>query len=110
MGFIGWLNSNSGAITGIAAMITAGATVVLVGITAFYAWVTRRMHIDAQKPDIAIRLLSTDEFGDILAQLCVENIGSGPARGVEFHDVPPIVIHPLTLLQTFHSCDMGLAT
>ena len=56
MGVITWLNSNSGAITAI-------ATVVLVGITAFYAWVTkkmleenRQMRLDAQKPEIAIYL------------------------------------------------------
>ena len=102
MGVINWLNSNSGAITGIAAIITAAATVVLVGITAFYAWVTRQMRIDAQKPLIAIRLHPhTNELGDMFAQLYVENIGSGPARSVKFHDVPPIPVHLGPLLQYF---------
>ena len=112
-----WLNSNSGAITGIAALITAIATVVLVGITAFYAWVTkkmleenRQMRIDAQKPDIVIRLFSfTNEYGNIFAQLCVENIGSGPARGVQFHDVPSILVQPITLLQNFPLIRYGIS-
>ena len=87
--------------------ITGAATVTLAIITWRYARYTkdyvsltreileenRQMRIDAQKPDISIRLLSfTNEHGNLVAQLCVENIGSGPARGVQFHDVPPIQI------------------
>ena len=83
MEVITWLNSNSGAITAI-------ATVVLVGITAFYAWVTRQMRLDAQKPEIAIylRLEKTDlipkKMGIFYIYLYVENIGMGPARDVKF--------------------------
>ena len=90
MEVINSLNTNSGAITGIAAMITAFATVVLVGITGFYAWVTkkmleenRQMHLDAQKPQIAIYLLP-DVRDETSVCLCVENIGVGPAYDVKF--------------------------
>lgn len=90
-------------------LMTGGATVVLAIVTRHYVRLTReileenrQMRIDAQKPKIAIRLLSsTNERGDIFAQLCVENIGSGPARGVQFHDVPPIVIQSLISLKDF---------
>ena len=99
-------------------------TFLLVCITGYYAFLTsryvrltrqaleenRQMRLDAQKPDIAIRLLSsTNEYGDLFAQLCVENIGSGPARGVQFHDVPPILIQPITLLQHFPLIRYGIS-
>ena len=72
MEIISWLHTNSGAIAGIAAIIIAGATVMLAIITRRYARTTkehlrltnnildenRQMHIDAQKPDIAIRLFT----------------------------------------------------
>ena len=76
MEVITWLNSNSGAITAI-------ATVVLVGITAFYAWVTRQMRLDAQKPRIAIYLDSytTDRTHVVFN---VENAGADPAYTIEF--------------------------
>ena len=107
MEIISWLNTNSGAIAGIGAMITALATVVLVIITGIYAYITKQilkesqqMRMDTQKPNIGIRLLSfTNESGHPFAQFRVENIGSGPARGIEFHDVPPIPIQPVTFLQ-----------
>ena len=85
MEVINWLNSNSGAITAI-------ATVVLVGITAFYAWVTHQMRLDAQKPEIAIYLRAEKEAlihpdipsTNICVYLYVENIRMGPAYDVEF--------------------------
>ena len=80
---INWLNSNSGA-------VIALATVVLVGITAFYAWVTKKileenrlMRLNAQKPIIAIYLRSETD-GHTSVYLCMENIGAGPAYGVKF--------------------------
>ena len=88
MEVINWLNSNSGA-------IIALATIVLVCITGYYAWVTkkileenRQMRIDAQKPNIGIHLRAVNKSGNIFAQLYVENIGSGPARDVKFPEVP----------------------
>ena len=83
MEVITWLNTNSGAITAI-------ATVVLVGITAFYAWVTKKMleenrqlRLDAHKPEIAIYLRS-HPARIVLKFLCVENIGAGAAHDVRF--------------------------
>ena len=102
MDFINCLNANSGAITGI-------STFVLACVTIYYAWVTRQMRIDAQTPDIAIRLLSsTNEHDNLVAQLCVENIGSGPARGVQFHDVPPIQIQ-LAFIKDFPLIRYGIS-
>ena len=83
MGFRDWLNTNSGAITGIGALITAIATVVLVCITAFYAWVTRQMRLDAQKPEITVFLRPRElDIGRMV--LCVRNIGEGPAKNIQF--------------------------
>ena len=82
------LNGNAGAITGI-------ATVVLVGITGYYAWVTkkmldenRQMRIDAQKPDIAIYLHLEKKIPITHIYLYVENIGMAPARDVKFNIDP----------------------
>ena len=116
MAVINWLNSNSGTITGIAAIITAFAAAVLVVITGFYAWVTkkmleenRQMRIDAQKPDIAIRLFSVaNQLSHTFAHFNVENIGSGPARDIEFRDVPPIRIHPGLPLEYFPFLRYGI--
>ena len=97
MEVITWLNSNSGAITAI-------ATVVLVGITGFYAWVTkkmleenRQMRLDAQTPEIAIylrpektKIMSNSETTSMFLSettsmfLYVENIRMAPAYDVEF--------------------------
>ena len=94
MGVINWLNSNSGAITGIAAIITAIATVVLVGITAFYAWVTRQMRLDAQKPEIAI-FLRPHESSIRFIVLCIQNMGGGPAKNVQFTCTSDAILSPL---------------
>ena len=81
------LNSNSGAIIAI-------ATIVLVGVTIYYAWVTRkilkeseRVRLDAQKPTIAVfageryeTLGRRDEAQSLF--LCVENVSTGPAYDV----------------------------
>lgn len=99
MEVINWLidglNGNAGAITGI-------ATVVLVGITGYYAWVTKKIlddnrqtRLDAQKPEIAITVKQIDasqiaSFDNspskyvARAHLYAENIGSGPAKDVKF--------------------------
>ena len=85
MEVITWLNSNSGAITAI-------ATAVLVVITGFYAWVTKKileenqqMRLAFQKPIIAIYLHSAiTRTGYTSVCLFVENIGVGPAYDVNF--------------------------
>ena len=84
MELINWLNTNSGA-------IIAFATVVLVIITGFYAWVTkkileenRQMRLDAQEPEINVELYSYLEKGRTHVDLYVENLGRGPAYDVTF--------------------------
>ena len=126
-----WFNSNSGAITGMAAMITAlfgviaaGATAVLAIITRRYVHLTknyvrltndildehRQMRIDAQKPEITIRLVSViGQRGSISAHLCVENIGSGLARDIEFPSVPPISIYYGPKLPYWHFIRFGIS-
>ena len=82
------LNTNSGA-------IIATATVVLVGVTIYYAWVTHQMRRDGQKPRIAIYLGFEKEqrrAKDLekipTMYLYVENIGMGPAYDVTFTTNP----------------------
>ena len=70
------LNTNSGA-------IIALATVVLVGVTIFYAWVTRQMRLDAQKPNIAIYPVVRRRIYPHV-DLYVQNIGPGTAYDVKF--------------------------
>ncbi len=84
-------------ITIIIGLMTGGATVVLAIITWRYVRLTknyvrltrdileenRQMRLDAQKPEIAIYLRSeTTDYTSVY--FCVENIGVGPAYGVEF--------------------------
>ena len=84
-------------ITIIIGLMTGGATVVLAIITWRYVRLTKdyvrltrdilgenqRMRLDTQKPIIAIYLRSeTTDY--TFVYLCVENIGAGPAYGVEF--------------------------
>lgn len=73
MTLISWLNENSGAITAI-------ATLILVGITAWYVYLTRQMLKVANTP--VIRMFLHARKHDIF--LCVENIGTGFARNIKF--------------------------
>jgi hypothetical protein len=73
MNIIPWLNANSSAITAI-------ATLILVGITAWYVYLTRQMLKVANTP--VIRMFLHDREHDIF--LCVENIGTGFARDIKF--------------------------
>lgn len=76
MGIIEWLNANSGAVIGI-------ATVVLVGITGIYAYLTWRMLKANNTPEIAISLCPHEAYLPCI-MLCIENIGTGAARNVQF--------------------------
>ena len=74
------LNENAGAITGI-------STFVLACVTIYYAWVTRKILLNAQKPEIAItvrRIAKNRDRQETLIDLYVENIGGGPATDVKF--------------------------
>ena len=91
MGIINWLDLHSGAIAAISSAITGIATAVLAIITFRYVRVTghileesRMIRLDAHKPEIAISLHRYKTRGDCQATLRIENIGTGPARDVQF--------------------------
>ena len=70
---INFLNENSGA-------ITAGATVILAGITFWYVGLTKKILKSTNKPQIILFLRY--EGGDV--SLCIQNIGTGYASDMEF--------------------------
>ncbi len=76
MEIIEWLNANSGVVIGI-------ATIVLVGITGYYAYLTRRMLEANNTPEIAISLRPHEAYIHCV-MLCIENIGTGAARNIKF--------------------------
>ncbi len=76
MGIIDWLNANNG-------VIIAVATVVLVGITGYYAYLTRRMLKAGNTPEIAVSLRPHEAYIHCV-MLCIENIGTGAARNIQF--------------------------
>ena len=76
MGIIDWLNTNSGAIIGI-------AIVLLVGVISYYVYLTWRLLKANNTPEIAISL-RCHEVHVSLVMLCVENIGTGAARNLRF--------------------------
>lgn len=76
MTVIDWLNANDGSIIGI-------ATVVLVGITGYYAYLTRRLLKASDTPEIAITLRPHEGYIHCV-MLCIENIGTGAARDIQF--------------------------
>ena len=76
MGIIEWLNANDGVVIGI-------ATIVLVGITGYYAYLTWRMLKVNNTPEIEISLRLHEAYTHCVI-LCIENIGTGEARNVQF--------------------------
>lgn len=76
MGIIEWLNTNSGVIIGV-------ATVVLVGITGIYVYLTWRLLKANNTPEIAISLRPHEAHIHCVI-LCIENIGTGAARDIQF--------------------------
>ena len=80
MGIIEWLNTYNGAIIGI-------ATVVLVGITICYTYLTWRLLKANDTPEIAISLRPHEAHIN-LVMLCIENIGTGAARNLQFATNP----------------------
>lgn len=76
MGIIGWINTNGG-------VIIAVATVVLVGITGYYAYLTWRMLKSGNTPEIAVSLRPHEAYIHCV-MLCIENIGTGAARNIQF--------------------------
>lgn len=98
MEVINWLNSNSGAIIALATIVLVIVTGSYVRLTKNYVHLTedyvrltrelleenRQMRLDAQKPEINVELYSHMEKGQIHVDLCVENLGGGPAYDLEF--------------------------
>ena len=80
MGIIEWLNTNSGAVIGV-------ATVVLVIITGCYAYLTWRLLKANNTPEIAISLRPHEAHINIV-MLCIENIGTGAAHNLQFKTLP----------------------
>ena len=71
MGIIDWLNTNQGVVIGI-------VTVVFVGITGYYVYLTWRMLKANNTPEIAVSLRPHEAHVN-LVMLCIENIGTGAA-------------------------------
>lgn len=76
MGIITWLNANDGVVIGI-------ATVVLVGITGYYAYLTWRMLKANNTPEIEVSFRLHEAYTHCVI-LCIENVGSGEARNIKF--------------------------
>ena len=76
MEVINWLNTNDGAIIGV-------ATLFLMGITAYYAYLTRQLLKANDTPEIAISL-RPHEISVNLVMLYIENVGTGAAHDVKF--------------------------
>ena len=74
--FTDWLENKDGEIIAI-------ATVVLVGITGYYADLTRQMLKANNTPEIAISLRPHEAYIHCV-MLCIENIGTGAARNIQF--------------------------
>ena len=64
-------------------IVTAVATVVLVGVTIWYAHTTREILKATNKPEILI-FLYPSEFHPSLVNLCIQNIGTGFASKIVF--------------------------
>jgi hypothetical protein len=88
--FIGWLNSNAGAATVLATLITAVATVILSATTIVYAWHTwqlakenrllRKAGTDPQV--VAYANLNSRVWGAI--DFVIANVGKGAAQNIAF--------------------------
>ena len=81
--FLGILNGSGG-------IITAFATVVLAGITFWYAHLTRKILKVSDTPEVRIYLVQTYQgqtyhgSSFFTLDLCIENIGTGFARDINF--------------------------
>lgn len=83
MGIIEWLNTNSGAVIAI-------ATVVLVVFASYYVYLMWRLLRANNTPEIVISL-RLHEVHVNLVLLCIENIGTGAARDLQFTINPPSI-------------------
>lgn len=83
MGIIGWLNANSGAVIGI-------AIIVFVIFASYYVYLMWRLLKANNAPEIVVSL-RLHEVHVNLVLLCIENIGTGAARDLQFTINPPSI-------------------
>lgn len=83
MGIIGWLNTNSGAVIGI-------AIVVFVIFASYYVYLMWRLLKANNAPEIVVSLRLHEAHVN-LVMLCIENIGTGAARDLQFTINPPSI-------------------
>ena len=80
MGIITWLNTNSGAVIGI-------AIVILASVIGYYVYLTWRLLKAGNTPEIVISLRPHQAHVQ-LVMLCIENIGTGAAYDLQFATNP----------------------
>ncbi len=83
MGIIDWLNANSGAVIGI-------AVVVFVIFASYYVYLMWRLLKANNAPEIVVSLRLHEAHVNLVL-LCIENIGTGAARDLQFTINPPSI-------------------
>lgn len=83
MGIIDWLNTNSGTVIAI-------ATVFLVVFAGYYIYLMWRLLRANNTPEVVVSL-RLHEVHVNLVLLCIENIGTGAARDLQFTINPPSI-------------------
>ncbi len=83
MGIISWLNANSGAVIGI-------AIVMFVIFASYYVYLMWRLLKANNAPEIVVSLRPHEAHVN-LVMLCIENIGTGAARDLQFTINPPSI-------------------
>jgi len=78
-----WLNSNSGAIGALSAVVLTIITAVYVFLTGWLAKESQAMRLAMLQPELAVYLCSA-EGAPLFLLLRIENIGSGPAYRLRF--------------------------
>jgi hypothetical protein len=78
-----WLNSNSGAIGALSAVVLTVITAIYVYLTGRLAKESQAMRLAMLRPELAV-YLSPDEGAPLFMLLRIENIGSGPAYQLRF--------------------------
>lgn len=83
MGIIDWLNTNDGVIIGI-------AVVVFVIFASYYVYLMWRLLKANNAPEIVVSLRLHEAHVNLVL-LCIENIGTGAARDLQFTINPPSI-------------------
>lgn len=83
MEIMNWLNSNSGAVGALSAVVLTIITAVYVYLTGWLAKESQAMRLALLQPELAV-YLSSAEGSPLFLLLRIENIGSGPAYRLRF--------------------------